>query len=235
MNKYKSSFIILSCSFCTFVAQAQDSFQNLNFEAANIPSGTHVATFVPISEGLPGWSAYFTSGSTTEPQTQVVYDGISTGGNGIAVIDKNEPTFGPLQGKYSAFLFGGGNEVLYSAAISQSGLVPTGTQSLLFDAYVYGAPFVITLSGQTINMIPLQVFADYTEYIGQVPSSLAGQSDTLVFTEPPEAPGSPQPSELELDNISFSTMSAVPEPSIVILTVIGGLLFGAGKWLARRG
>jgi hypothetical protein len=37
-----------------------------------------------------------------------------------------------------------------------------------------------------------------------------------------------------LDDISFSTTAVSPEPSIVALTAIGGLLFGARKWFARR-
>jgi len=214
-------------------AHAQGNFQNLNFEAANIPSGTQVASFVPISEGLPGWSAYFTTGSTTDPQTQVGFDFISTGGNIISVVDKNAP-MPQLQGKYSALLCGGGNEILYSSSISQSGLVPAGTQSLLFDAAVYGAPFIVTLGGQTINMVPLQTFANYTEYGGEIPSSFADHGETLSFTEPPEPEGEPQPSFLELDNIVFSPTSVVPEPNMLGLTAVGGLLFGARKWFARR-
>jgi hypothetical protein len=38
---------------------AQGTFQNLNFESANIPSGTPVSAFLPISEALPYWSAYY--------------------------------------------------------------------------------------------------------------------------------------------------------------------------------
>ena len=37
-----------------------------------------------------------------------------------------------------------------------------------------------------------------------------------------------------IDEISFSP-TALPEPSIVALTAMGGLLFGARKWLARCG
>jgi hypothetical protein len=39
---------------------------------------------------------------------------------------------------------------------------------------------------------------------------------------------------IELDDITFSTTAVAPEPNIVALTAIGGLLFGARKWFARR-
>jgi hypothetical protein len=232
----KFTTIILTLTFLAFSQSisAQDTFENLDFESANV-SGHSPGNLVPISDALPGWSAYFTSGTTTYPQTQVVYDGISLGGAVISVIDDNAAAFSPLQGNYSAFLFGGGygvNEVLASASISQTGSVPSGTESLLFDAYVYGAPFTVALGGQTINMTPLQAFQNYTEYGGNIPSSLAGQIETLSFTEPP-ATGA-QPSMFELDDISFSTNAVTPEPSIVALTAIGGLLFGARKGFARR-
>ena len=37
---------------------AQGTFQNLDFESTDIPVGTPTASFVPISEALPGWSGY---------------------------------------------------------------------------------------------------------------------------------------------------------------------------------
>jgi hypothetical protein len=57
-----------------------------------------------------------------------------------------------LTEQYSAFLFGGiGNgATLESVGISQTAVVSLGTQSVQFDAYVYGAPFVVTLGGETI-------------------------------------------------------------------------------------
>jgi hypothetical protein len=39
---------------------------------------------------------------------------------------------------------------------------------------------------------------------------------------------------LGLDDIAFSPTAVTPEPSIFGLTAIGGLLFGARKWFARR-
>jgi hypothetical protein len=206
-------------------AQAQ-GFVNLNFEMANV-AGYSPDTLIPITAALPGWSGFYQNSQTS----QVGYDFVSLGAAVISVIDNNsQPDIGPLVGNYSADLFGGAGQ---SASISQTGLVPAGTESLLFDAYDYGAPFIVTLGGQAINVSPLQAFQNYTVYGGDIPSSLAGQIETLSFTEPPPAIGGP--SMFELDDISFSTNAPTPEPSIVALTAIGGLLFGARKWFARRG
>jgi len=208
-------------------AQAQ-GFVNLDFESASIPAQTSVGSLIPISEALPGWSAYFDS--TTfgiEPTTQVGYDGVSTGGPIISVIDKNSQLYGPLQGSYSAFLFGGDG---FSSSISQTGTIPTGSKSLLLDAWSYDATPIVAINGQSINLVPHQTFATYTLYDGDI-SSYAG-SVTLSFTEPSPTTGGP--SEFILDNISFSTNAPTPEPSIIALTAIGGLLFGARKWFARR-
>jgi len=166
-----------------------------------------------------------------------VYDGISTGGEGISIIDKNESGFQPLQGNYSVLLFGGGAPSVVSAEITQTGVVPTGTQSLLFEGYVSSTPFVVTLGGQTLNMIPLQSFPNtgsyppYTLYGGNIPSAFDGQSELLTFTEP--APAEMAPSMFELDDISFSPQ-AVPEPSPFVLSGIGGLLFALYRRFAPK-
>ena len=202
-------------------------FVNLNFESANVSGYPQDSSDVPTTSALPGWTAYYSNSSGTNVATQVWYDGISLGGAIISIIDTNAPSFTPIQGQYSAFLFGGGSSPLYSSSISQTGLVPAGTQSLLFDAYVYGAPFTVTLGSQTINMVPLQSFSDYTLYGGDIPSDLTDQSETLLFTEPPAAVS--QPSMFELDNIQFSSVP-VPEPSGFALGALGALLLGFRRW-----
>jgi hypothetical protein len=214
-------------------ANAVGGFQNLDFESANIPPGTPVATFVPVSEAFPDWSAYFTTGGVNYPQTEVAYDGISTGGNVISLVDDNVGYgFGPIQGNYSAFLFGGlgsdGN--VYSASISQAGVIPVGTQTLTMEAWEYDCSPIVAINGQPINMIPLETISFYTVYGGSIPSSDVGPPVTLSFTDPSASPGM-----FELDDIAFSQTVLSPEPNIAALTAIGGLLFGARKWFARRG
>jgi hypothetical protein len=211
-------------------AQGQGTFENLNFESADL-SGYSPASDVPITNALPGWSAYVSTSGVPTPLTLVWYDGISFGGAAVSVVDTNIGVSGfyPLQGQYSAYLFGGGSYPLASTTISQTSLVPSGTESLLMDARVSGAAFIVTLGGQTINMIPLQVFANYTLYGGDV-SSFAGQVAALSFTVPPAAVA--QPSMFELDNIQFSNQ-AVPEPGVFGLSVLGVLVLG-WRVLGRR-
>jgi hypothetical protein len=136
--------------------------------------------------------------------------------------------FAALQGNYSALLTGGGGgDQPYSAQISQTGLVPSGTQSLLLDGYLSGPSFTVTLGGQTISMTALQIFSNYTLYGGNIPSSLAGEVETLSFTESPYPGG--YLSLFELDNVQFSN-SSVPEPGELALAALGGLCFAWRRW-----
>jgi hypothetical protein len=229
---YKIATVLLVCSYA---ALAQGTFQNLDFESATIPAGTPTPSSIPISEGLPGWSAFFIAGSTTVPANQVVYDGISLGGAVISILDSKGLGFSPLQGTYSAFLFGGGAPLnplnLDSVGISQTAVVPPGTQSVEFYAYNYGPPFVVTLGGQMITVTILQTFTHYALYGGNIPSGMAGQNETLSFVEPPAL--GVQPSMCELDNITFSQTAVTPEPSPLALTGLSGAAFALYR-LARK-
>jgi len=189
---------------------AQGTFQNLDFESANIPPGTPSGAIVPTSAALPGWNV----GAQT-----LYYDDASLGGPLISIDDaKNIP---PLQGNYSMLLFGGYNG---PSAISQTGLVPANAQSILMDvAFSPSALFTVTLGAQTISMSPVLVLPNYTVYAGNV-SAEAGQVEALTISQfdvpPPEVP----PPELELDNIIFSP-NPIPEPETWSLLLCGaGLL-----------
>jgi hypothetical protein len=228
--KWRAAAII----FAVLSAQAQGTFQNLNFESASIPSSTPIPSFVPIGEALPAWNAELinTSTSVATPQTQAVYDGVSTGGAVISLIDDNSPYRGPIEGNYSVFLFGGGNPAVISVSISQTGLIPAGTESLLMDAWISpNASPVVAIDGQPVTMFPLQTFANYTLYGGNI-SSFSGQTATLSFTDPP--PAIQEPSQFLLDNISFSPAAVVPEPSPLALTGFGGLLFALYRRFAPK-
>jgi hypothetical protein len=215
---------ILTGSFCAF----SQGFVNLNFESANVSGYPPNSFDVPIANALPGWNAYLVSSEFgTQSLLTVWYDVISIGGAGISVIDANATP--PLQGSYSAFLFGG---TVYSAEISQTAVVPTGSESLFFDASVSGAPFDVTLGSQSIDMIPLQTFSNYTLYGGNISPTLAGNLETLSFTEPAPTSG-PGPNMFKLDDIQFSA-SPVPEPNSFGLFAFGGLFIALRHWRKVR-
>jgi hypothetical protein len=215
--RLKAAILLLGFSLSS---RAQSSFQNLNFESANV-SGYSTDTEIPITAALPGWYGYYGNTQTS----QAGYDIISIGAAVISVIDDKAPVFAPLQSNYSAFLFGGAG---VSATISQMGTTPTGSQSLVLDAWYYDASPIVSVNGQALTLIPIQAFSNYTMYEADI-SSYSGLV-TLSFTEPSPATGGP--SEFEFDNISFSPNAVTPEPSPLVLAGIGGLLFTARKWFA---
>lgn len=223
-----SGCLILLC--VALPAQGQGTFENLDFESANIAGYPVNSSHVPITLAIPGWSGFYGTNQTSD----VWYDGVSLGGVMISVVDSNVAQYGfsPLQGKFSAALFGGigGIGTPLAATISQTGLVPAGTKSLQAIWWSEDGNPVVTLGGQTINMVPLASYPTYTLYGGDI-SSFAGEVETLSITEPPPAQGSP--SMLELDNIQFSDQ-AIPEPGVFGLFALGALVL-IWRVLRRRG
>jgi hypothetical protein len=218
MKTIKNGILIILLLIIKQNSEAQ-GFANLDFESANVAGYPLYSTDVPVSSALPGWSAYFITSGTTNALTQVGYDAISAGGNGLTVIDSSAYPILPLQGEYSTVLFGSQG---ITAMISQTGLVPNGTMSLLMDVYAF-YNFEVTLGGQMINMIPLQTFSNlgfnYTLYGGDI-SSFAGNVETLSLIAPPTG----VPNGVEFDDIQFSP-SSIPEPGVFGLFALGGLLF----------
>ena len=199
-------------------------FVNLGFEQANVSGYSQRSTDVPVGQALPGWTAMDFTSSATGTVSQVGYDAISTGSVGISVVDSNLTVYGlgPLTGKFSVWLFGANGQ---SVGISQTGLVPAGTQSLLMDVYsFYG--FAVTVNGQTLNMVPVATNGVNDTVYGANVSGFAGQNVTLSLVAPPLA----NPNGVELDNIQFSSIPT-PEPGVWALTGLGG---GLLAWQARR-
>src|SRR6266404_7710815 len=127
-------------------AQGTSSFQNLNFESANLLGYSPGVDQVPTTAALPGWSAFYGS----SPSSTVAYDGISLGGAVISILDARSPTFAPLNGNYSACLFGAGGQFPDAVTISQTGLVSANTRSLFVNMWWDLAPPLVKLDGQTI-------------------------------------------------------------------------------------
>jgi len=221
-------------------AQAQSAFTNLNFESATlspVPPGPP-STYVPVSNALPGWSVHL--GNT--PQTQVVQNDLFFGTASVDIFGPNYPAAEPppkgdpgiIDGNFSVLLQAGADpatHALEAASIAQYGTVPPGSQSLEFKAWMTSfTEFSVSFDGNNLSPVALGNGANYTLY-GVNISSYAGDPGTLDFSALFSGAGA---SWLGLDDITFSQNVVTPEPSIVTLTAIGGLLFGVRKWFARR-
>lgn len=213
-------------------AQAQGQFQNLDFELANVAGYSPGAT-VPIGSALPEWQALYASASSSGVLNTVEYDILSLGGAALSINDAGTgPGFTPLEGNFSAFLFGGDDIGQSSITISQSGLVPSDSLSIQMlvrriPGGQHNGPFVVRMNGQQISMLALESFPTYVLYGGDI-SSFAGQVATLSITALPVAFA---PNMVCVDDILFSPVS-VPEPSVLGLVCIG--LLGLGWYLQQK-
>jgi len=190
------------------------NFTNLDFEDANVTGYAPGYYAVPVVDAFPGWSASYSDYPRGVENPIVFYDAISLSGPLISINDANTdyPNLGPIDGYYSAFLFGGWDAGASTpATLSQTGLVPIGTKWLSFSVqYAFDAtPLIVSVNGQPINT------GQYSTTSYDI-SSFAGHTVTLSFTEPASAVNLLQPSLAILDDISFIP-GPVPEPSTASL------------------
>jgi hypothetical protein len=203
-------------------AQAQGTFKNLNFELANPGSGTY-AFNVPVASALPHWSVYYGN----VQQTTINFNETSTGATVVTLISTADSVFPAIDGNYSVLLQGG--ITASDAAISQTAVIPSGMQSLLFEAQPGLGPLDISIGTQTIPFEAIGTGENYTLFGANI-STWSGNDEQLTFAALEDSSAF---NNWLVDDISFSSNS-VPEPSIVALSAMGGLLFGGRKWLARR-
>jgi hypothetical protein len=212
-------------------AKAQVTFQNLDFESAILSPAlpNQYPNLVPISSALPDWTGYLGA----EQQTQVEYNALTSGDANIAVLGPTWSTSEPgiIDGNYSVLLEAGAVPSGYTgnASIEQTGTIPANAESMQLKAWVYGNPsdFGISFAGNTLTPILLSSGASYNTY-GINIAPYAGQTGSLELSAIFDTQGA---TWINFDDISFVL---TPEPSIVALTAISGLLFGARKWFARR-
>jgi hypothetical protein len=224
-------------------AQAQGTFQNLNFEAATpgapITGPIIGADYQPLGLALPGWTAYIGA----EQQSEVLQNDYTLGQASVDLFGPNYPAAGPspgptpgtIDGNYSVLLQAGGepgnSSVTVGASIAQTGMVPPSSQSLAFKAWqTFFTTFSVSFNGNNLSPVVLGAGANYTLY-GVNISPYDGQTGSLEFTADFSGTGA---SWLGLDDISFSPQS-IPEPSPLALTGVGALLFAlcrrfAPKW-----
>ncbi len=214
-------------------ALGQGSFQNLNFESALIDQ-THAPGGVSTTDALPGWTAY----SSTNQATQVLFNDFCLGATCISLLGTNSPVGPPIEGGFSVLLQGGvsGPGTLHptAASIRQTGLVPASSRSVRFKAQLdsLGVPGVLSMSldGVNIPYVSLSSGPNYTLYGGDI-SAFAGRTAELGFSLFGGA--GIDYSIWNLDSIEFSDL-AVPEPSVLGLSLLGALLLGWRHWRKHR-
>ena len=209
-------------------------FVDLNFESATlVPVPGAIYNDVQFARALPGW----TESIVGTIDTNALYNEVFLDSAGISIIDRNFPYStwlgGVIQGNYSAILASGvGSSGPADATLSQTGMVPVGTESLQFKAeeiFDSSGAFTVTLGDQTLPLTVLGTGTNYTLYGANV-SQWAGQTADLAFTVLADNPHR-NDEYLVLDAIQFSP-EPIPEPSVIGLFSISALfLCWRMKWL----
>jgi hypothetical protein len=230
--KLSSLLLIIFCS--TGSSQVQLAFQNLGFESATlVPIPNDFYKRVLFAPAFPSWTAF----AGGDQETSALYNNVFLDSAGISIVDSNSPVGGPIQGHFTAVLQAGvslttGQEV--QTRLAQTGLIPPGTESVLFKADPRGF-FHVMIGGQVLSLTSLGNGANYKLFGADI-HQFAGQSAELRFTAGSDDPLANH-SYLFLDGIQFSTQT-VPEPGVVSLILCGLLFFGVrfrkvvGSWLA---
>lgn len=223
--KLHRTILVVLLLFIGRQAGFSQSFINLNFESAKIISATDSPYYpygIATSNAVPGWTVLIGG----VQQSEIVYNDPALGGTSVNLWATNGEQ---IAGNYSVLLQGGGSAS--AASISQTGLVPVGTQSLLFEAQSGPGTLEVTLGGQDISFSAISDELNYTIYGGNIPSDMAGQSEQLMFSAL-EGVDTDGHNDWNIDDIQFST-SPVPEPGALALSALGGLFLAWRRWRKR--
>jgi hypothetical protein len=210
--------LYLSIALAATSAQGQDTFQNLDFQAAQLTFESSNSIEIATSNALPGWSAF----SGTSQLSAVPYFNGSAFAYAVALVGTNAFN---VDGNFATFLSQGGSvgsDIYGPGSISQTGTVPVGSKTLLF--YAFSAPsssLLVALNGQNLSYEAVSsvanssYFSPVTLYGADI-SGYAGQTETLQFSVTSRYS--------VLDDIQFSSQP-VPEPSVLaLLLVASGIL-----------
>jgi hypothetical protein len=212
-NKPIKLVVMLLLYLSVLQSGRSQGFINLAFEHPVLPLNP-VNGLVPASNAIPGWTAY----AYGSPIGQVFYNDVSIGAAAVSLQGPGS-LLPVIQGNYTVYLQGSTGGMLGSAAIGQTGQIPTNAQSLTFWGQV--VPNGVSIGGQTLDLIQTGSTPNYNIYAADI-TAFAGQSDQLLFT-------APVGSEAFIDNIVFSPNPA-PEPNTLGLLCIGSLSFGLYRW-----
>ena len=194
-------------------AHAQGTFQNLSFENPRLPLILGPDARLSAADAIPGWTAYIGENQVD----RVIYNTFALD---LATVSLQGPgsDLTPLLGNYSVYLRGPSQFVPPgNPAIAQTGQIPPDAKSLVFITGLSYA-FNTTFAGNAIPLVQIGATPKYVILSGDV-SAFAGQTGELRFS-----------GGGFLDAIHFSS-SAVPEPSVLGLTILGALILG---WRWRR-
>lgn len=232
------AFWAVTISFSLLQTVSGQGFANLDFEQATItsaPSGyTPSDAQNPISaaDALPYWTV-----SEDSTICNAIWGApVALDETSVALVSGS---YSPIQGSYSVQLsaYADAPSDLYrSSSISQTGLIPIGTQSIQFliaspsQAGIVPPNPMITLNGALISLFEISQSGGVITMAGNV-SAFAGNPATLAILCEATTGGTFPANEnyFNLDGIQFSTQS-VPEPSAFALAALGALLLGFRRW-----
>lgn len=219
------------------------AFQNLDFEMATVkpaPAGyTPWDAAQPISaaDALPYWTVR--EDSTICTAVWGAPNALDETSVALVYGNSNHA----LQGLYSVQLYawaGAPSGYFQTASISQTGVIPTGMNSIQFlvQSPPVGGGFIqanpaLTLNGTPINLFPISATDGVMAMAGDIRAFAGTTADlTIRCAGTSGAPFNLSENIFELDAISFST-TVVPEPNTTSLIFLASLLAGLAR--VRKG
>lgn len=215
MNAIKIALIVAFQSALASEASGQGTFQNLDFEAAQlIPIPGDPDGAVQFSAAFLGWTGYIDG----QVQTRSIPNGVPIGTSYPFIAIIAPPGAAAWQGEFMVG-FGAGRDSsgnITPVALTQTGQVPSDAKALQFLGR-YASAISVWLGGQPLSAYPLNNNLTGGRLYGIDVSVYAGQMLELRFQ--------PGPGIDYLDAIRFSDQP-IPEPSSVGLFAFGALLLG---------
>ncbi len=215
MNCRLSVALLAVLSATAICVCAQGTFQNLDFEAAQIVYVDSFHADIVSSNALPGWSAF--AGTN---QLSILQFGLLGAFYPVQLLAQTNG--GSISGNFSLLLSWLGSRP--DGSISQTGVVPADAQSLFFKSGTQ--PPLVSLGGQSLLLTTVSTDPNYILYGAEI-SGFAGQTSPLVFAAEFNAIS-------WLDDIQFSSQP-IPEPSAAVLLALSTLIFAARRIRGRRG
>ena len=225
----KVTLFILAVAALLAISLAGQSqgFVNLNFESAKIipiVDNIYYPYAITSSNAVPGWIV--TGYGSLTPTPWITYNAPALGSSAATLWATNGQQ---ISGKYSMLLQGGLGPGI---SISQTGLVPSSTLSILFEAQESGVGTLqLSLGGQNLAFFAVGTGTNYTLFGATIPLGMGGQTEQLMFSAL-TVPSGYGFNNWNIDNIQFSS-SPVPEPGVFGLVGLGVLAFGLGRRLGN--